>query len=169
MQLSTPYVHKSNGLCERAIGTLIGRLRRLVYEGRGSWIRHIQEAVEAMNTSYHKAVGTAPRNIMMHQTPQGEEISPQEVSQLIIKARRIQKEQFEKMKMRCQRRLRGQPIQEGMKVWRYKNDRRGKFSPYWDGPHVVECKQTPHLWNVRLNDGRLAPYVHSDQLKVYHE
>ena len=57
MTWSPPGSHKSNGLVERFNQTLIGRIRRLLAEGRfTSWEQTLAEALNAIRTTKNFAV-----------------------------------------------------------------------------------------------------------------
>ena len=55
-----PYRHQSVGLVERYHQTLINRIRRLKFLGRGSWTDYIDRAVDLINEAVHSVTKFSP-------------------------------------------------------------------------------------------------------------
>ena len=58
-----PYRHESVGLVERYHQTLINRIRKLKFLGRGSWTDYIDEAVNLINEAVHSVTKVSPLDL----------------------------------------------------------------------------------------------------------
>ena len=83
-EFSSPRHHETVGGVERANQSLIRILKKITDFGRLSWPVHLQEATEAYNISFHRAINTSPFILKYGKSPkiqiEGKEINPQEYS-----------------------------------------------------------------------------------------
>ena len=170
---SPSYHHQANGLAERAIKTLCERIRRFLNGSPRAWPQAIQEAVDAINTSWNSVTKTTPLSLMMGIGRNGvmlEEEVIRKVWEEAWKSSQLAKT-YEHGRFRWKHPRLSKPLLRGDRVL-LKNHHQmrhqlRKLGPKWIGPFVVEEQRSSSTWIIR--EQRNAPpfLVHSSQIKPY--
>ena len=161
--MAAPHHQASNGLVERAIQTLLRRVRRMMSSGKSPWRRLIPEAVRIYNATKHSVTGYRPTELMF-----GLEDSEGNPGMALDEARRqavvsTRQQRMYRNHRRPGRRLR--PLEVGSEVLVYLHKGRRKFDPWWSGPHVITARLSSRRYVVSRN-GR-SQVVHGDDLVKY--
>ena len=64
LHLCAPYMHQSNGLCERVNLVIENSLRCLLLDIKGSWEKHVPVIQESVNSTVHASLGFTPYEIL---------------------------------------------------------------------------------------------------------
>ena len=170
---SPSYHHQANGLAERAIKTLCERIRRFLNGSPRAWPQAIQEAVDAINTSWNSVTKTTPLSLMMGIGRNGvmlEEEVIRKVREEAWKSSQLAKT-YEHGRFRWKHPRLSKPLLRGDRVL-LKNHHQmrhqlRKLGLKWIGPFVVEEQRSSSTWIIR--EQRNAPpfLVHSSQIKPY--
>ena len=76
LRLSAPYHHSSNGLVERKIQTLLGRIRRLKKATHSPWSQLVQRSRDAINSSVHRVTRCSPEELRFGLDCKGDLLDP---------------------------------------------------------------------------------------------
>lgn len=159
-----PYAHWSNGLVERAIGTLVGRIKR---EGPGKpWPVILNRAERAYNVSWHSAIKAAPITVMLGIRPNGLRLTKEERRQMVIRAASMGDEVRKRQRARetLGPTLRA-PLKVGDRVALREFHRENKLSPEWSGNYEVAKQEGQSLFILRnMSGGEIGPF-HARHLK----
>ena len=158
MTWSPPGSHKSNGLVERFNQTLIGRIRRLLAEGRfTSWEQTLAEALNAIRTT---------KNAITEFTPEEVWKGNEETWRTVRANMRIAR-----VKANTRLRLWRHTYRIGDRVWLWDSERakqhHRKFDPFWLGPWTITEQISRSVWRIKAMNGR-ERLVHSDCLQPYY-
>ena len=153
-----PYRHQSVGLVERYHQTLINRIRKLRFLGRGSWTDYIDKAVDLINEAVHSVTKFLPLELR-----NGTHEDRVKAHQRLVKEREY----------RNKRRVYLKAFYPGQVVLAW-NEQPGlsQFQPRWRGPYVLTEKISDSLWAARLRQRKRRgrqPILrfHVDQLQPY--
>ena len=162
---TVPYAPWSNGLCERAVGTVLGRIRRC---GRGeNWTSLMADVAFGYNDSYHSGIKETPRVVFQGLDPAGRMVHPDYLTQ----ARRVALEHTQRnqrlRREKCLKRVpRRRPIPLGAHVMAKVPNPGSKLGPQWEGPYRLVERVSPVLRKV-VKDGVPGPswIFHAHQLR----
>lgn len=154
--------HWSAGLVERAIRTLLGRVRRL--GNIGPWSVAISRVEEAYNSSYHSGVDASPREVFLGTRENGSELTNQEWSEVLAKAQWTTEEARRKRALQFQKAKRPTDVPEVGDLVHYAVQTRSKLDDQWSGPAAVVERLGSRLYYLRDPQGRFGPF-HAWQLK----
>ena len=157
--VAAPHAHKSNGLVERAVQTLIGRLRRLMWEQRTKdWSSVLSTAVEVMNFTPHETTKQVPEEMW------------QASKEMWEQAREHMQKTRQEANQRYWQRITKRNYQLGQQVLIYDHERKkqldDKFSPFWKGPWTLLRQKTKTIWLARDLRGK-ERMVHTDSLRPF--
>ena len=161
-KVAAPYRHQSLGLVERFHRSLQDRLKKLIWAEGGSWVQHLDRAVDALNRSVHSSTGFIPLELWN---------GSRQMRRKALKNRDVVRA---KVNARLKR-LFPYDFQPGQQVlvrdyWSYKTD---KFAPKWKGPYFLTEKISDTMWKARnpappLGTGRRPLLLfHQDQLQPF--
>lgn len=170
LRWTPPYHQSSNGLCERAIGSLLGRLRRICTAEGGSWTARLDTAVGAYNDAPNQTTGFAPNLLMWGVDFFGNHLSDEDVAEAQEKAMQSTARVRQLEQRRRQRVRKGQtPFRRGEEVLVYAKLRRtpGKLVEPWTGPGIVEKRIGRTQYQVRLSPSSVL-LAHGDDLTRYY-
>ena len=165
MALSPAYAHWSNGMAERAIGTILGRIRR---EGPSApWPSLLQRVEAAYNESWHSALGYAPTLIMTGKRPDGTQLPEAELERIRERAWRRSDDQRRKRKARHERSVpTRRELRVGDEVALQVQRPENKLAPQWHFGWRIHRMLTPHLVEVETLDGKTRKSCHAHQLRL---
>lgn len=154
---TVPYRHSSLGLAERAIGTLLGRIRRMTMGlSPTRWPECLQVATQVINTWHHKGINMIPNTAWGG----GPEVWG-----------RLREQELNRLEQRNSREGRKEPPEYavGQTVWvHYKAwaDNPEKLGAQWRGPCQLVQSLSSSRWEVLMEEGtRLVAHVES--LRAY--
>ena len=157
---------RSQGVVERSIGTLLGRIRR--NGNSGNWNIMLQSAIFQMNDAVHKSTGVTPNSIRYGRLRNGMVLDEQQFQLLVSKVREhLHKVFLQGQKRHLKRFPQNKPLQQGEKVFLYNFRNPGKFNPHWLGPFWITEKKSNHLFMLKGEGERsrtMGPF-HAHQLK----
>jgi transposase InsO family protein len=184
---STSYHPQTQGLCERYNQTIIGILKKYVYECPTTWCERLPMAVYAYNSAVQETIGVTPFEVMTGRKPvsfaetfkSGTEepgISAY-VASLRKTMRKIQdiivprqQQAREEMADRYNNNAAGDCFEIGDQVLLYnpavKLGDSKKFHPYYHGPFQITEKEGVNCRITPLAEGKLKEqWVHQNRLK----
>lgn len=155
-----PYRHSSLGVAERMIQTLLGRLRRFLYQKNSAdWSFYVEKSSDIINKWKHS---------MLNMSPDLAWGAGDIVWESLAHKAQQQRAYWNAKQNRCDKHA---AITPRMRVWVYNLPRleaKGgvKFAPLWLGPSEVEKRESEHIWVVRLPEGKRTR-VHIDAIRIY--
>ena len=162
---SPAYAHWSNGMAERAIGTILGRIRR---EGPGKqWPELISRIEAAYNGSWHSAIGHPPALIMKGERPDGTQLPEDELERIREQARKKTEDQRRKRRARHELSVptrRNLQIGDEVATWVARPE--NKLAPQWEPGWLIREVRTPHIIVVQKRDGPEQRSCHAHQLRL---
>ncbi len=186
---TTPYHPQSDGLVERLNRTLLSMMATTVRDHPEEWECHLPKLCMAYNTSVQPTTGFAPFSLMFGRkaripldvafaTPMAEAQSPSQFAQQLTDSLRHAYQQvrdrmggkLKRQKELYDRRVHGQPFQEGDLVWLHTTviprGRSRKLHCPWTGPYRVVKRVSDAVYRVQDTRGRRRRLVvHFDRLK----
>ena len=166
-RLTASYMPKSNGLCERQIGILKGRLKRMCGNSE-DWKRVLPRAVKIMNNSVNETTLHTAAELKNGVTRNGKEVTREIQENWIKEAKeRTRKTQLDANEMKKRKYGSTPPLQIGDQVLRPRARAQiGLFTSPWDEePCVVMEAIGDHLWLVEGMLSGIVSRVHDDQLR----
>lgn len=168
--LTSPvYSPWSNGLAERAVGTVKGRVKRMAWD-RGRL--RVSDVENAVNSAVNDSTGYSPKEIVFGTRRDGSQLNHYEWEEVCEKAR-LQTEKQRSLTARRwhkKRVSRGPSLALGDRVLLYQPEKRKHAlqSP-WTGPYTLIGQKGRVLWKLRENaSGRsVSNWQHSNRLKKY--
>lgn len=174
VRMSPTNYHEGNAIVERAIQTLLHRLRRMLNGSDRDWPEVIPAAVYALNTSWHSAIGTCPQALAFGKDRDGTLLSETELAErwraALEKAAKLKEKQAERFSWKHPRL--SAPLKVGMKVLvkdhNFLSKRLKKLSVTWKGPFHVVRQASRSIW-VLSKDPEASPWflAHSSQMKPF--
>ena len=166
-RLTASYMPKSNGMCERQIGVLKGRLKRMCTEPR-DWKKLLPRAVRIMNSSVNETTLHSAAELKNGLTRDGRRVAETVRRQWILEARELTRRQ-QQYSNEARRKKYGsrKTLRVGDHVLKPRAEAdKGPFHPPWDDePCTVMEPVGSRMWLVKgLWNGRIAK-VHDDQLR----
>ena len=157
------YAHWSNGLCERAIGTVLGRIRR---EGNAlTWSAVIRRVEKSYNESVHSGTSYAPKTVMTGTDLNGHPLTHAEWATVQQKARAVTLAAQAKRRLRHEKRPARRPVLDvGDQVYA-RTFSTGKLDAQWAGPYEITQKYSDRLLYLADANGPSGPW-HAHQLKL---
>ena len=161
-----PYAPWSNGLAERTVGTVLGRIRRA---GPGTrWPTLVAQVERNYNRSHHSGIAAAPEVVMMGKGLDGEELQAEAWAAIKARAARTTEDQRRRRKARHE--LSGQvrrALQEGDRVAIRAHHPQNKLDRQWiDGGYRIGVAHGPRIFEVVDGDGGYVATMHAHQLKL---
>lgn len=68
-EYSSPYHHNTVGAVERAVQTIMNKLRKITNFGKKSWKEYLESATYAYNISINRAIGMSPHFLKFNKHP----------------------------------------------------------------------------------------------------
>ena len=168
------YYPQGVGLAERAIGTLLNRLRRMCDGVVEDWSMRLQEAVDAYNTSWHRGIDSTPITLAYGLDRNRRRLPARTVRdgrQHALEVQEQAKAYMETLYRRKHPRL-SKPLQVGDEVLIYDptaRSSRGKLERPWFGHLKIVAQHSKSTWIVKdLAEADRQFLVHSSQLRSYH-
>ena len=168
------YYPQGVGLAERAIGTLLNRLRRMCDGDVEDWSMRLQEAVDAYNTSWHRKIDSTPITLAYGLDRNRRRLPARTVRdgrQHALEVQEQAKAYMETLYRRKHPRL-SKPLQVGGEVLVYDptaRSSRGKLERPWFSHLKIEAQHSKSTWVVKdLAEADRQFLVHSSQLRSYH-
>eukprot|EP00210_Caulerpa_lentillifera_P008350 g7964.t1 len=167
-----PYSHKSAGTIEKFNNNVINRLRRIKYETGMNWSSLVKKCIEEINRTVHLTTMFTPL-YLMHGVKRDGSIANQKKLEYDreLAFRRIVAS-HDKANKYYQKRVHPDPISIGSKVSWYNSVIAGrldrKLASRWMNPCTVVKKQSEHLYDIKLPNGRTLRNVHRDFLRPYY-
>ena len=161
------YMPQSNGLVEKSISTILGRLRTM--QEFSNWEAMVESATRIINSSVHRALNTTPELVRYRRRRDGSLLSPQQHHNVLFGVRRrLMYLQEVALRRHLSRFPQAEPFRVGEQVWLI-NFHASKFPDQWIGPHVISRQQSDRLFWLFSRGTRLeiGPY-HAHQLKRYY-
>lgn len=176
VRLNPSHYHQGNALVERAIQTMMHRMRRMMNGNQALWPSVVDAAIDAMNSSYHSAIGTCPRSLALGIDRNGVLIANDERQRLWQTAWQLQMESKEKELTRFQwkhQRL-SKPIAIGMRVLLkdplYQQKPLRKLSPTWTGPYTVMRRASRSVWVLSKAERNEPLFLaHGSQINPFYD
>ena len=161
--MAAPHHQASNGLVERAIQTILRRIRRMMSTSDSPWRRSISEAVGIYNTTKHSVTGYRPKELMfgLGQSEGDPGMALDKARQQAV-VRTRQQRAYRNSRRQGRRQM---PLEIGSEVLIYLHKGRRKLDPWWSGPHVITARLSSRRYLVSKN-GR-SQVVHGDDLVKY--
>lgn len=170
-KLAGPHAHHSNGRNERLNQNLIGRIRRMMIEGRNrpSWRGVLERATRVINDTPNDTTKYPPKELWMKGKLRGQ--IPLQAQTSRDEAEQRTREMLEAINQKC--RPKTYPsFQLNDQVWLYDHVRANrldhKFKPFWIGPYVVIEVSSDHLRVVENMETGKQTLVHVDSLQNYY-
>ena len=157
------YAHWSNGLCERAIGTVLGRIRR---EGNAlTWSAVIRRVEKSYNESVHSGTSYAPKTVMTGIDVNGHHLTQAVWATVQQKARAVTIAAQAKRRLRHEKRPARRPVLNiGDQVYA-RTFSTGKLDAQWTGPYEITQKYSDRLLYIADANGVTGPW-HAHQLRL---
>ena len=166
-RLTASYMPKSNGMCERQIGVLKGRLKRMSTKPYG-WRKILPRAVRIMNHSVNETTLHSAAELKFGTTRDGKKVAERVRKKWIYEAQeRTRRQQWCSNEIRRKKYGSRKPLRTGDHVLKPRAGAdTGPFLPPWDDePCVVMEPVGTHMWLIKgLVSGRIAR-VHDDQVR----
>ena len=168
LRWSAAYHHSSNGLVERAIQTLQGRIRRLRSSTGRPWHQLVHRAAYAMNEMVNRVTQFSPQEIRHGRSISGP-LTFTEWQNVKAKAKQNTDAERKNWYLRREKKRRNEsPLQIGEEVLLYDEVRRTtqvKMRPLWSGPYIILGAPYRRHFQIRIR-GRVT-IVHGDDLVRY--
>ena len=166
-RLTASYMPKSNGMCERQIGVLKGRLKRMC-ETPEDWSKILSRAVRVINNSVNETTLHSAAELKMGLSRDGKRVSRSVQEQWISEAQeRTKKQQWQSNETRRRKYRNRKIIRIGDHVLRPRSrSDTATLTPPWDEePCVVVDAIGNHMWLVEGLLFGTVSRVHDDQLR----
>jgi len=136
--------HWSNGMAERAIGTITGRIKRAGPESE--WSNLVKRAERDYNHAVHSAIGISPAEIMLGTKPNGSKLNKKELEEKrrSAHARDLHRRTRNRTRHRNQRKVN---FSMGSEVL-VKIRRASKLEPEWEGPYRIVGRKGSRLYEL---------------------
>lgn len=149
--------HFSNGICERCIGTLLNRLRKI--GNIGPWKVILSRAVSSYNSTWHSALGCSPQEIFLGIDSSGDWISTEKWLELVTEVDERNRKKASKLRSKSAPNENDYKFHLGDSV-RFHSPSSSKLRSPWIGPATLCERIGSRLWMVEYRGKTIGP-LHS--------